>query len=394
MIDPQNNFLIIHYGEIGLKKGNRGFFEAKLRDNIHKALVDIPGANVSMDYGRFICMVRNDADIETVKRRLENVFGIVHFAVVYQGDPDVHVLKQQIFEKIQGIEFKTFRVQTRRADKIYPLTSVDVNKIVGERIFTGMNRRVDLKNAEFTVNIEIFNKKLFYSFEKNSGPGGLPVGTSAKVVTMLSSGIDSPVAAYRIMSRGCKNIFVHFHSFPFTEKTSHYNAIALARHLTQYQYQSKIYSVPLAEIQKAIILAAPTKLRVILYRRMMFRIAEQIARREKAKALVTGESLAQVASQTIENITAISEVVTYPVLRPLIGMDKEEIVKTAQKIGTFEMSIEPYDDCCSYLVPPNPETKAKLYQVHAAEQKIENWEQLLKDAIYNSEFETLRFPES
>jgi thiamine biosynthesis protein ThiI len=388
----ENIFIMIHYGEIGLKKGNRGFFESRLRDNIQKALKDCSETVVKMDFGRFVLQLLPDAPLDQIIGRLKNIIGIAHFSIAHHGDLDINILKEQVFKKLQNVKFNSFKIATRRADKQYPYASVQVNQIVGEKIFTGLNKTVDLNNPELTCNIEIFNKKIFFYFDRNEGIRGLPVGSSGKVVSLLSSGIDSPVASFRMMTRGCRVIFVHFHSFPFTDKSSYHNAIRLANQLTKYQYTSRIYLVPLVKVQEAIIMQAPTKLRLILYRRMMFRIAEMIARKEQAKALVTGESLGQVASQTLENIAAISEVVTKPVLRPLIGVDKEWIIEQAKQIETFATSTEPYDDCCSYLVPKNPETHAKLDEVRAAENNIENWQELIKEAVKEAELKKMEFP--
>ncbi len=385
-------FIIIHYNEIGLKKGNRGFFESKLRDNIHKALKDCCDQKVKMDFGRFILPLAVDAPLDQIVNRLKDVIGIAHFSVAYQGDPDIQLLKEQVYDKLKNVKFSSFKIATRRADKQYPFTSVQVNQIVGEKIFMGLHKKVDLDAPELTCNIEIFNKRIFFYFDRHEGIRGLPVGSSGKVVSLLSSGIDSPVASFRMMTRGCRIIFVHFHSFPFTDKSSYHNAIRLANHLTRYQYTGRIYLVPLVKIQEAIIMQAPIKLRLILYRRMMFRIAEMIAKKEQAKALVTGESLGQVASQTLENITAISEVVSMPILRPLIGVDKEWIIEQAKAIDTFAISTEPYDDCCSYLVPKNPETHAKLEEVQAAENNIENWQELIRAAVKEAEMKKMEFP--
>jgi thiamine biosynthesis protein ThiI len=385
-------FVMIHYSEIGLKKGNRAFFEYRLRDNIQKALKDCSETNVKMDFGRFVLQLPQDAPLDQIIIRLKNIIGIAHFSIAHHGDLDINILKEQVFEKLQKVQFDSFKIATRRVDKQYPYTSVQVNQIVGERIFTGLNKAVDLNNPELTCNIEIFNKKIFFYFDRNEGIRGLPIGSSGKVVSLLSSGIDSPVASFQMMTRGCRVIFVHFHSFPFTDKSSYHNAIKLANHLTRYQYTSRIYLVPLVKVQEVIIMQAPAKLRLILYRRMMFRIAEMIARKEQAKALITGESLGQVASQTLENIVAISEVVSLPILRPLIGVDKEWIVEQAKEIETFATSTEPYDDCCSYLVPKNPETHAKLDEVHAAENNIENWQELIRDAMKETESKKMEFP--
>lgn len=389
-----NIFVMIHYSEIGLKKGNRGFFESRLRDNIQRALKDCSETNVTMDFGRFVLRLPPDAPLDQIISRLKNIIGIAHFSIAHHGDLDLNILKEQVFEKLQNVPFNSFKIAARRADKQYPYTSVQVNQIVGERIFIGMKKAVDLTNPDLTCHIEIFNKKIFFYFDRNKGIRGLPIGSSGRVVSLLSSGIDSPVASFRMMTRGCRVIFVHFHSFPFTDKSSYHNAIKLAKLLTKYQYTSRIYLVPLVKIQEAIIMQAPAKLRLILYRRMMFRIAEMIARKERAKALVTGESLGQVASQTVENIAAISGVVALPILRPLIGVDKEWIIEQAKEIETFTTSTEPYDDCCSYLVPKNPETHARLDEVHAAENNIENWQELIREAVKEAEIKKMEFPSS
>lgn len=393
MTAENSSIILIHYSEIGLKGKNRGFFEDRLKQNIRLALQDLDAVYVKNDYGRFLLEFANAGQLPVIVERLQKTPGVAYFNVAWAGNTDVEILKEQVLEKIKGYTFSSFRINTRRADKQYPLNSVQVNQIVGGHVFETLQKKVDLTNPDLTCTIEIFNKKIYYTFEKIQGLRGLPVGSSGKVVAMLSSGIDSPVAAWRMMLRGCKVIFVHFHSFPFTEKTSYYNTRILAQKLTRYQNHSIVYFVPLAKIQQAIILKVPSKLRIIMYRRMMYRIAEKIAYRESAKALVTGESLGQVASQTLENITAISEVVTMPVLRPLIGYDKEEIIAQAQKLGTFQTSIEPYDDCCSYLLPKSPETKAKPDEVHEAEALIENWQELINEALREVEVETMRFPE-
>jgi tRNA uracil 4-sulfurtransferase len=388
-----NNVVLIHYSEIALKKGNRKYFEQKLSVNILKAISDLPKGNLKIDYGRFILYLREQSPVEKIVERLKTVMGIAYFCLAYAGDSNVENLKDEIFAKIKGIDFNTFCVQTRRANKSFPLTSLQVNQIVGARIHTGLKKPVKIKNPDLTCNIEIYNKQVFYYFERFEGRRGLPSGGSGRVVSLLSSGIDSPVSSYQMIKRGCRVFFVHFHSFPLTNKASYHNAIKLAKKLTIHQYTTKIYLVPLIKVQEAIILNAPAKLRLILYRRMMLRIAEIIAKREKAKALITGESLGQVASQTLENMVAISEVVNMPIFRPLVGLDKDEIIDLARKINTFDISTEPYDDCCSYLVPEHPETKANMAEVQKAEEKIEGREDLIYLAIRESEIVKIKFPE-
>ena len=393
MESKTKNLIVIHYSEIALKKGNRKYFEQKLSQNILKAISDLPKGNLKIGYGRFILFLREESPVEKIVARLKTVMGIAYFSIAYAGDTDVENLKEEIFQKVKKINFETFCIQTRRADKSFPLTSLQINQIVGARIHTGLNKPVKIKNPDFVCYIEIYNNQIFYYFEKIEGRRGLPAGSSGRVISLLSSGIDSPVSSYQMIKRGSRVFFVHFHSFPLTNKASYHNAIKLAKKLTIHQYATKIYLVPLIKVQQAIIINAPAKLRLILYRRMMLRIAAVIAKREKAKALVTGESLGQVASQTLENIVAISDVVSMPIFRPLIGMDKDEIIEQAKKIDTFNISIEPYDDCCSYLVPENPETKANLSEVQNAEEKIKDWEDLIRQAMRESEIVKIKFPE-
>jgi thiamine biosynthesis protein ThiI len=251
--------------------------------------------------------------------------------------------------------------------------------------------RVDLDNPEFTVYVEILPKDTFYGFNKLPGAGGLPVGTSGRLLSLISGGFDSPVAAYRMMQRGCRVIFVHFHSAPYQDKTSQDKVRELVTLLTRHQFQSRLYLVPFGEIQRQIVAAVARPLRVVLYRRMMLRIGERIARREKARAMVTGESLGQVASQTLENMTVIQQAVTMPILRPLVGMDKQEIVDQARRIGTFETSSIPDQDCCQLFVPKHPATKARFDKVEADEAKLDVNE-LVRYGLENASTEEFVFP--
>ncbi|RPI02153.1 MAG: tRNA 4-thiouridine(8) synthase ThiI [Calditrichaeota bacterium] len=393
-LDTGGHLLNIHHSEIALKKGNRSFFESRLKLNIQNSLSDIPGVSLKGDFGRFFVKLAPGVAVDRVVQRLQKVIGIANIRIAYPGATDPQLLKVQIFEQIQSLTFNTFSIDTRRADKSFPFTSVQMNQIIGAFIHQEMHKAVDLENADLVVKIEIFNQRVYYSVFSFAGERGLPLGSTGKVVSMISSGIDSPVASFMMMKRGCHVTFVHFHSFPFTEKSSTYNAMDLVKKLTIYQNYSRLYLVPLAELQKAIILAAPAKLRVVMYRRMMFRLAEKIARLEHCRGLVTGESLGQVASQTLDNIAAISETVSMPVLRPLIGMEKDEIVKMARRIDTFSLSTEPYDDCCSYLAPPKPETNAKLHEIYDVEGKMGDWPTLLDTALAASEVVRFKFPET
>src|SRR5207244_9224646 len=296
----------------------------------------------------------------------------------------VENLEANAWALIDGRSFKSFRIDARRADKTFPHTSVEINQRVGAYVKERSGAKVDLENADLTCWIEIVEKYALIYVERVPGPGGLPVGTGGKVVVLLSGGIDSPVAAWKIIKRGCTPIFVHFHSFPYTNKESQEKAKQIARLLAHYALRAKIYFVPFAEVQRHIMVDTPLETRVILYRRYMLRLAEQIAHREKARVLVTGDSVGQVASQTIENIDVISRAVSMPILRPVVGDDKIEITDLARRIGTFDISIQPDQDCCSLFVPKHPETKANLAEIEKSEARL-NVAETMKAAMDTAE---------
>jgi thiamine biosynthesis protein ThiI len=250
---------------------------------------------------------------------------------------------------------------------------------------------VDLMNAEFTVTVEILPRDAFFGFNKIAGAGGLPVGASGRLISLISGGIDSPVASYRMMQRGCRVIFVHFHSAPYQDNTSQEKVRQLITTLTRHQFLSRLYLVPFGEIQRQIVATVARPLRVILYRRMMLRIAEAIGRKEKAKALVTGESLGQVASQTLDNMVVVQQAARLPILRPLVGMDKQEIIDQARRIGTFDISAIPDQDCCQLFVPKHPATKARFADVEQDETKFAVNE-LVHYGIENATEEEFTFP--
>jgi thiamine biosynthesis protein ThiI len=263
--------------------------------------------------------------------------------------------------------FRSFAIDTRRPDKRFPLTSVDVNRQVGAYVQQQSGARVDLTHPELTLQIELVEGQALVSAERLPGAGGLPSHTGGKVAVLLSGGIDSPVAAWKMMRRGCTALFVHFHSFPHTNRESQDKARQVAELLAAWQGRAKLYMVGFADIQRRIMVETPPETRVVLYRRYMLRLAERLARREKARLLVTGDSLGQVASQTLENIDVISRAVPMPILRPLVGSDKEEIVAVARRIGTYDISILPDQDCCSLFVPKHPETRARMDQIERIE---------------------------
>jgi len=365
--------IVVHYHEVALKRGNRATFEMQLRNNILRATRRFGVREVERRRGRLLVHPAESADFAAVLAALDKVFGIANFSPAQRVPQDIDAMTEAALGLVANKAFASFRVDARRSQKEFPLDSVEVNRRVGRAIQDATGKRVDLSHPELTVHIEIYdNHALVYS-ERLPGPGGLPVGTGGKAVCLLSSGIDSPVAAYRIMKRGVQVIFVHFHSTPYTSEASKDNVRRLVRILTEYQYSSKLIFVPFLQVQQHITMKVPVAYRVIMYRRAMLSLAERVARRHRALALITGDSVAQVASQTLANLRAINAVATLPVLRPLAGDDKQEIIRLAERIGTYETSIQPYEDCCSLFVPGHPETHAqmKLVQEYDAAMDLE-----------------------
>ena len=362
---------IVHYGEVGLKGRNRAFFENRLVRNIKQALEDTEYLDVQRIYGRILVRLGADSDVPEIQRRLRTVMGIAHFELCGVADQNMEAIKNAALKWVRGQEFQTLKVETRRANKRFPLTSPEISAEVGGYLLKHTGAKADMHHPDLLCWIEIVEKSAYIYTEKIRGIGGLPVGVSGKTLVMLSGGIDSPVAAWRMMKRGAKAIFIHFHSYPYTDKASLEKAAELVGILAKSNYRSQVYYVPFAEIQREIVTKTPAPFRVILYRRMMVRIADRIAEREGAAALVTGESLGQVASQTLANLKVIEDAAGLPILRPLIGDDKEEIVNLAQQIGTFDVSTLPHQDCCSLFVPDHPATNAAIEDAQAAEQALE-----------------------
>lgn len=375
--------VLIRYHEIALKKGNRQYFTELLKRNVLAAVKDLGAKEIRSLPARLLLTFRNHVDPALTVERIGRVFGVANFSVVERTTRDIDALRSRILESINEVHFASFRVETQRGDKTFPLTSPEINRQLGAAVKEKSGARVDLTNPELTVTVEILPRDAFFGFHKIAGPGGLPVGASGRVVALISGGIDSPVAAYRMMQRGCRVIFIHFHSAPYQDKTSQEKVRQLVTILTQYQFRSRLHLVPFGEIQRQIVASVARPLRVILYRRMMLRIAEAIARKEKAKALVTGESLGQVASQTLDNMAVIQQATRQAILRPLVGMDKQEIIDQARRIGTFDISSIPDQDCCQLFVPKHPATKARVAEVEDAEANYDPMEMVrfgLEDA--------------
>jgi len=383
--------VLIRYHEIALKKGNRRYFIELLKRNLISAVKDLGIKEIRSLPARILLTFKADYDPEVLIERIRSVFGVANFSRVERTARDIDTLRARILESLNGSRFDSFRIETQRGDKTFALKSPEINRQLGAAVKEQSGARVDLTHAELTVTVEILPHDAFFGFNKIAGPGGLPVGASGRVVALISGGIDSPVAAYRMMQRGCRLIFVHFHSTPYLDQTSQQKVRQLVTELTRCQFRSRLYLIPFGEIQRQIVAAVARPLRVILYRRMMLRIAEQVARREKCKALVTGESLAQVASQTLDNIAVIQQAAELPVLRPLVGMDKQEIIDQARRIGTYQISSIPDQDCCQLFVPKHPATGARLDDVQQDEKKLE-LEELLRLGTTQAAVEEFSFP--
>ena len=375
---------LVHYGEIGLKGKNRSFFEKKLAQNIKLSLQGMGCVEVRRIYGRILVMLQPEADVTAIQERLGKVMGIAHFELALAAEQTIDAIQAAALELVKGRQFKTLKVETKRANKRFPLTSPEVSAAVGAHLLNATGASADMHTPDLRCNIEIVDEAAYIYVDKIRGVGGLPVGASGKVLIMLSGGIDSPVAAWRMMKRGTKALFVHFYSYPYTDKASLEKVEELAEILATWNYRTQIYLVSFAEIQQEIVTQTPAPFRVILYRRMMVRIAQQIAAAAKAECLVTGESLGQVASQTLGNLRVIEEVAEIPILRPLIGDDKAEIMELAERIGTFEISTLPHDDCCSLFVPKHPATNASLEAVQEAEAALDI-NALVKSAVASVE---------
>ena len=385
--------VLVHYGELALKGGNRPIFEKTLIENISRALAGLHIKAVRKLYGRLVVDLAPDSPWEEVRQRLGRVCGVVNFSPAHRVEATVEDIEAAVDEATSQYAFDSFRVQTKRADKTFALNTPELNAHIGARVQAATGAAVDLSDAaELTLAIEIVSGTALVACERHPGPGGLPVGVSGRVACMLSGGIDSPVAAYRMLKRGCLVDFVHFHSYPYTDRASVDKAVEVAELLTRFQSRASVSLVPFAEVQQRIVAETPANLRIIIYRRFMVRISEAISQGLGAKALVTGESLGQVSSQTLTNITTIeAAAAAMPILRPLIGMDKQEIINLARAIGTYEVSIQPHDDCCSFLMPSRPATRSTPEELEAAEAALDV-EALVSMALEGVETKRLAWP--
>ncbi len=384
-------FVVVRYHEIALKRGNRAWFVNRLADNILRMFRGLDIHEIHRGPGRLVIPLEDDAVWPEVRVRLARVFGVANFLLCHRGERNIDDLSRQIVGALDRAATRRFAVRVKRVDKSYPLDSPEMCRRIGRAVQDATHWPVDLDNPELSIHVELLPQETFVSFEKVEGPGGLPVGTSGLVLALLSGGIDSPIAAHRMMQRGCRVDFVHFHGAPFQDRTSQEKVGELLRLLVQWQPDARLHLVPFGIIQQQIVAQVRRPIRVVLYRRMMMRIAEALARQIDAQALVTGESLGQVASQTLPNLAVTEAACDILVLRPLIGMDKLEITDQARRLGTLDISIQPDQDCCQLFVPRHPATRVTVDEVAEAERPLDI-PALVAEALRQTRRTTFTFP--
>jgi thiamine biosynthesis protein ThiI len=388
--------IVVHYKELALKGRNRPWFVRMLAQNIKHALQGLHVHAVRSIVGRIEIELGRDlpadgAEAREMADRLGRVFGIANFSFASRGTHEFGSLAAAILRDLSGMQPSSFRVRATRADKRLPFTSPQVEREVGGLIKEATGWRVALDDPELSIHIEMLPDGAFYFFGKLPGAGGLPSGTSGRVACLLSGGIDSPVAAYRMMRRGCSVLLIHFHSYPILSRASQEKVREIAALLARHQLRARLLLVPFGELQQQVVLSIAPELRVVVYRRLMMRIAATLARRWHARALVTGEVIGQVASQTLENLTTIGAATDLPILRPLIGMDKDDITAEAERIGTYPISVIADQDCCTLFTPRHPATATRPAQIAAAEQALPI-DAMVAGAVAAAELVELKFP--
>jgi len=369
-----NPVIVVHYHELWLKGRNRRFFLGKLFTALRQSLGGIPVERVEQPGDRFLVRLADGASMEDAIARLNQVFGIAFYAVARPAERNIEAICRAALEEVAPQKFSTFAVRTRRSDKSFPHSSMETDTIAGRYLLDHLASpaRVQLKAPDLTCHIEITPGPVLVYAQRIPGAGGLPANTAGRIMCLLSGGYDSAVAAYQMMKRGAHLSFTHFYGTGARPgESSLHVASNLARQLVRFQFHAKLYRVPFEGIQREIVRYAPEEYRVLLYRRMMLRIAQVFAARERALALVTGDSLGQVASQTLRNLVAVDAAARMVVFRPLIGTDKMEIMATARKIGTYDISSEPFHDCCPVFLPRTPALYATAGELEEAESKLD-----------------------
>lgn len=359
--------LVCHLGELTLKGGNRSYFEDRLVNNLRAKFGKLDISWIRLLPGRILIEFKHPVGLECLTDKASTSIGIANALPVLVAEPCLPAIEAAVKAVTTGLRFDSFAVRCTRAEKRFPQTSQEICQQMGRLVQELHGARVDLSTPQLTIWIEVLSHHVLVGTHRIPGPAGLPVGVSGQVVCLLSAGIDSPVAAWRMMTRGCEPILLHFHSAPFTSPASQEKVRELGARLARWHAPVRLAMIPFGDVQQEIVAKTPEPYRVLLYRRMMMRIAAAVARSCGAGALVTGDSLAQVASQTIPNLAAVETVSPLPIFRPLIGMDKNEIIRTARQLGTYDISIEPHADCCTFFEPRHPVIKSRVMDLERIE---------------------------
>lgn len=385
---------LIRYGEVALKGQNKPYFEKMLMDRIRKLLKDdFPGAALTREDGLLVARLESEIDSEKFIARVSRAFGVESVSPAIETAVDMDEIGRAAVaymrEQIQKRSIKSFKVEVKRSNKAFPLQSPEIARQIGARLLIELKvLRVDVHDPECRLFIHVRRDRAFIYDEKIKGFGGLPIGTNGKGLVLLSGGIDSPVAAFQMAKRGMRIEALHFHSYPYTSRQAYEKVRELAEQLTLFCGPIRLHSINLLSIQEAIVQNCPEDETIILIRRFMMKLAERIAQAKKCQTLITGENLGQVASQTIEALTVTDQAVSMLVLRPLIGLDKSDIIDIANRIGTFETSILPYEDCCTVFLPKHPKTKPRLEDILRSESRIPA-EELIEAAFLTCETELI-----
>lgn len=373
--------ILIRYGELALKGRNQKIFINQLQNNLRHQLADFSKVQVKRTQGRMFILL-NGQEPDSIIEKCRRIFGIHSLSLALKVDNELEIIKEAALKTLlDEPEGTTFKVEVRRANKAFPIQSQEMNQKLGAHLLkNSTGYKVDVHHPDVIVKVEIREEATYITSSVIKGAGGLPVKTAGKTLLMLSGGIDSPVAGYLAMKRGVEVEAIHFHSPPFTSERAKQKVLDLAKELTAYGHQVKIHLVPFTDLQQAIFKEIPEGYAMTVMRRMMMRISEAVCRKEGILSITTGESLGQVASQTMESMNTINEVTNYPILRPLVAMDKDDIVNISKDINTYDISIRPYEDCCTIFVPKSPKTKPQRDKVNQFEAKME-YQQLIDEAV-------------
>lgn len=382
-MDYRYDHILIRYGELSLKGKNRNVFIRQLRENIKKALKSFSSLEIESQHDRMYIYLKEE-DPAKVADVLSHVFGISSFSFAVKVDSDIDAIVDACMQTLDLEKEQTFKVAARRSDKNFPIISDQINRIVAGAILKNSHWKVDVHHPDYKIVIEVHQNATYIMTDRMTGAGGYPVGVGGKAMVLLSGGIDSPVAAYLMMKRGVRIECIHFASPPYTSENAQQKVLDLASMISAYQGDLLVHVVPFTNLQLAIYQNADESYAITLMRRMMMRIAKGLAQKRKALALATGESIGQVASQTLESMVAINSVVDIPMIRPLVCMDKVEIIELSKKIGTYDTSILPYEDCCTIFTPKNPVTKPRVDRCVKYEESFD-FETLVQDCIQNTE---------